>query len=109
MKVIEIELKKVQARLKRREVYLTLDDAAKKFLVDKGFQPEMGARPLRRIIEQFLEDPLAEKLLMHPDEGRKTSVTVEGDHLVFNDQEVFPQHREIKQKAAKAVKSDSQV
>ena len=49
----------------------------------------MGARPLRRTIEQYLEDPLAEKLLMHPNEGRKCMVTVEGDHLVFKDQEVF--------------------
>lgn len=107
MQVIEIELKKVQARLKRREVYLTVDDAAKKFLVDKGFQPEMGARPLRRIIEEYLEDPLAEKLLMHPDEGRKCLVTIEGDQLVFVDQEVFPQHKEIKQKAKAATKSEA--
>ncbi len=54
----------------------------------------MGARPLRRTIEQFIEDPLAEKLLLHPDEGRKCLVTVEGDHLIFIDQEVFPQHKE---------------
>ncbi len=105
LQVIAIELKKVQSRLNRREVYLTLDDKAKDFLVDKGFQPEMGARPLRRTIEQYLEDPLAEKLLMHPDEGRKCLVTVEGDHLVFVDQEVFPQHKEIKQKVASAPKS----
>lgn len=88
--VIEIEIKKVQARLKRREIILTLDDKAKSFLVDKGFQPEMGARPLRRTIEQYLEDPLAEKLLMHPHEGRKCLVTVEDDKIVFIDEEVFP-------------------
>ena len=70
MQVIEIEIKKIaKAPARRREVYMTLDESAKKFLVEKGFQPEMGARPLRRTIEQYLEDPLAEKLLMHPDEG----------------------------------------
>lgn len=100
LKVINIELKKVQARLNRREVYLVLDESAKAFLVEKGFQPEMGARPLRRTIEQYLEDPLAEKLLMHPDEGRKCLVKIEGDHLIFIDEEVFPQHKEVKQKAA---------
>lgn len=102
--VIEIEIKKVQDRLKRREVYITLDDKAKNFLVDKGFQPEMGARPLRRTIEQYLEDPLAEKLLMHPDEGRRCLVTIEegADHLSFVDQEVFSHYKEpppTKQKA----------
>lgn len=94
LKVIVIETQKVQKRLQRREVYIELDEKAQSFLVDKGFQPEMGARPLRRTIEQYLEDPLAEKLLLHPDEGRRCLVTVEGDHLVFIDQEVFKQHKQ---------------
>lgn len=99
LQVIEIELKKVQSRLTKRKVYLTLDEAAKSFLVEKGFQPEMGARPLRRTIEQFLEDPLAEKLLMFPNEGRRSVVTVEGDQLVFKDEEVFPQDAKEPQKS----------
>ncbi len=90
LKVIELEIAKVQGRLLRRDLHITLDDKAKGFLVDKGFQPEMGARPLRRTIEQYLEDPLAEKVLMHPDEGRRCLVTVEGDQLVFIDQEIIP-------------------
>ncbi len=89
MQVIELEVKKVQNRLERKEIYLTLDDKAKNYLVEKGFQPEMGARPLRRIIEQYLEDPLAEKILMNPDEGRRTTVTIEDDKLIFKDKEVF--------------------
>lgn len=93
LKVIEIELKKLLARLERREVFVTLDDKAKEFLVDKGFQPEMGARPLRRTIEQYLEDPLSEKLLMSPNEGRRTMVTVADDKLSFIDEEVFPRHK----------------
>ena len=47
LKVIEIEVKKVQDRLKKRDISITLDDKAKEFLVDIGFEPEMGARPLR--------------------------------------------------------------
>lgn len=98
LKVIVIETEKVQKRLNRREIFIELDEKAKSFLVDKGFQPEMGARPLRRTIEQYLEDPLAEKLLLHPDEGRRCLITVEGDHLVFIDQEVFKQHKLPSQK-----------
>jgi ATP-dependent Clp protease ATP-binding subunit ClpC len=107
MKVIDIEIKKVQARLERREVYLSLDEKAKEFLVDKGFQPEMGARPLRRIIQQYLEDPLAEKLLLQPNEGRRSLVTVENDAIVFIDQEVFPLHKEIKTKALASTKNST--
>ncbi len=89
LEVMELEIQKVQKRLERKEIYILLDDKAKKHLVDQGFQPEMGARPLRRVIEQHLEDPLAEKLLRHPDEGRRCYVTVEDGKLVFKDKEVF--------------------
>lgn len=99
--VIELEVKKVQNRLRKREVYITLDEKAKGFLVDKGFQPEMGARPLRRTIEQYLEDPLAEMLLMHPDEGRKCLVTVQDDHLQFVDEEVTQLKKEKVKAASK--------
>ena len=94
LQVIELEIAKMQIRLSQREVSIILDDLAKNFLVEKGFQPEMGARPLRRTIEQYLEDPLAEMVLMHPNEGRRSTVTVDGDKLVFVDQETFPLKRE---------------
>lgn len=90
LQVIELELQKVQQRLRRKEIFLTLDEAAKNFLVDKGFQPEMGARPLRRTIEQYVFDPLAEKLLLQPNEGRRCRVTSDGNSLIFVDEEVFP-------------------
>lgn len=90
MKVINIELKKLLNRLLKRDIIIELDDKAKEFLVDKGFQPEMGARPIRRTIEQYLEDPLAEKVLMHPNEGRRCLVTLENDNLVFIDKEIIP-------------------
>lgn len=90
LSVIGLELNKLMKRLEVRDVRIDLDEAAKNFLVDKGFQPEMGARPLRRTIEQYLEDPLAELLLLHPDEGRTALVTVDGDSLKIIDKEVHP-------------------
>jgi ATP-dependent Clp protease ATP-binding subunit ClpC len=92
MEVIELEVKKVQARLLRKHIYIELDQKAKDFLVSKGFQPEMGARPLRRVIELHLEDPLSEKILLHPDAGGSWLVTVEGDKVLFIDQE--PPHND---------------
>ncbi len=86
IRVIDLEVKKLQARLARKNVFLTLDEKAKDLLVNKGFQPEMGARPLRRTIEQDLEDPLAEKLLLNPGKGGSWLVTVEGDKFLFVDQ-----------------------
>lgn len=64
--VVQLELTKLQNRLKEKHIQLNLSQDAVEFLVNKGFQPEMGARPIRRTIEEFIEDALAEKLLQSP-------------------------------------------
>ena len=87
LEVIDLEVSKVKKRLERKKISIALDTKAKDFLVEKGFQPEMGARPLRRVIEQYLEDPLAEQLLKHPDKGGNWLVTCENEKLVFLDAE----------------------
>jgi len=61
--IIDIELGKVSGRLKEKNLTLVLTDEAKEFLIEKGTSLEYGARPLRRAIEQHLEDPLSEDLL----------------------------------------------
>jgi ATP-dependent Clp protease ATP-binding subunit ClpC len=81
MKIVDIEVAKLQKRLAERKVTITLDDAAREFLVEKGNVPEMGARPLRRVIEEQLEDPLAEQLLRQPGEGQRGLVTVEDEKI----------------------------
>lgn len=86
LNVIDLELRKVQSRLTRKNMHITLDAKAKELLVQKGFQPEMGARPLRRVIEHELEDPLAEKILLNPDKGGNWTVTVEDGKFIFVDQ-----------------------
>ncbi|MDA0803704.1 MAG: ATP-dependent Clp protease ATP-binding subunit [Planctomycetota bacterium] len=63
VQIIEIELGKLRERLAHRKMKLELDQPAKDFLIDKGYNPDFGARPLRRAISQFVEDPLAEALL----------------------------------------------
>jgi ATP-dependent Clp protease ATP-binding subunit ClpC len=88
--IVELEIKKVQKRIEKKSITIHLDDAAKDFLVDQSYQPEMGARPLRRTIEHHLEDILAEKVLTSPNEGRKCLVTIKDEKIVFIDEEVFP-------------------
>ena len=62
-RIINIEMEKVEARMRGKKLVLHLSDAARDFLIDKGHNPQYGARPLRRAIERFIEDPLAEELL----------------------------------------------
>ncbi len=62
-RIIGIELAKVEDRMRERKLVLHLSDAARDFLIDRGFNPQYGARPLRRTIERHIEDPLAEEML----------------------------------------------
>ena len=61
--VIDLELGKVRKRLQEKGLAIEMTDEAKEFLVKKGSNTDFGARPLRRAIESFIEDPLAEELL----------------------------------------------
>ncbi len=61
--IVEYELNKVFKRIIEHGLHLQLDPASKEFLIDKGFNPEFGARPLRRAIEHYIEDPLSEQML----------------------------------------------
>jgi ATP-dependent Clp protease ATP-binding subunit ClpC len=61
--IVEYELRKVRKRLTEKNISLELEDSAKDFLIEKGYNPDFGARPLRRAMEQQLEDPLSEAIL----------------------------------------------
>jgi ATP-dependent Clp protease ATP-binding subunit ClpC len=61
--IVDLEVSKLVKRLAEKEVALTLTPEARDFLSEKGFDPAYGARPMRRAVERFLEDPLAESLL----------------------------------------------
>jgi ATP-dependent Clp protease ATP-binding subunit ClpC len=70
--IIDIELEKVAKRLKEKNLKLTLTEAAKDLIRERGTNKEFGARPLRRAIENLIEDQLAEKLLLGEFHGKDT-------------------------------------
>ncbi len=70
--VIDLELSKVRERLGERGLKLLLTDEAKKYLIKKGSNTDFGARPLRRAIENYVEDPLSEELLKGEFQGKDT-------------------------------------
>ncbi|MCS6977320.1 MAG: ATP-dependent Clp protease ATP-binding subunit [Gemmatales bacterium] len=73
-RIVDIELGKVFKRLQERGMKLKLTPEAREHLIDKGYSPEFGARPLRRAIEHLLEDPLAEELLRGTFAGKDTII-----------------------------------
>jgi len=102
-KIVELMLSQVQGQLKEKDIKLEVTDAAKDYLGEKGYDPAFGARPLRRIIERLLEDPLSDALLggiFHPgkpieidyqenEDGKRIIVLKQGDKVVLK--EVEPQ------------------
>ncbi len=86
--ILDLEFKQIQKRVGDREMSLELTDQARDFLIDKGYDPEYGARHLRRVVERYVEDPLAEEILRGTlEEGSRIVGDVEGDKLVFTTDE----------------------
>lgn len=63
IKIIDIQIARLEKRLVEKNISLSIPKAVKEFLVDKGFDAKYGARPLRRVIQKYLEDPLSEEIL----------------------------------------------
>jgi ATP-dependent Clp protease ATP-binding subunit ClpC len=81
-KIVDLELDLVRERLAEHEIELEITEDAMDLLAEKGYDPDFGARPLRRAIQDLLEDPLAEKLLSGDFvAGDKVSIERDGDEL----------------------------
>jgi ATP-dependent Clp protease ATP-binding subunit ClpC len=84
LQIVDLEVNKVKRRLKLKEIEIILDEPAHEFVINKGYDPTYGARPMRRAVEKYLEDPLAEELLKGTVKaGDIVEVTVAGEKLAF--------------------------
>jgi ATP-dependent Clp protease ATP-binding subunit ClpC len=84
IKIVELETTNFSKRLTERKITLEFTQEAKDLLIEKGYDEKYGARPLRRAVEHYLEDPLAEALLRGDvKDGEPVVVSREGDKLIF--------------------------
>jgi ATP-dependent Clp protease ATP-binding subunit ClpC len=84
IRILDLEIAKVTTRLESKGIALSLSADAGEFLLEKGFDQAMGARPLRRAVQRFLEDPLAEEILRGDLRGADKVNVIKGDGgLVF--------------------------
>jgi len=82
--IVDIQMQHLARRLAERHITLELSDAARDFLAEKGYDRVYGARPLKRAIQQYIENPLAMELLKgYFGEGTRIRAEQEGDHIVF--------------------------
>ncbi|MGL4238984.1 ATP-dependent chaperone ClpB [Tabrizicola sp.] len=97
--IVEIQLKRLEARLAARKITLELDATAKAWLADEGYDPVFGARPLKRVIQRQLQDPLSEMLLAGEVlDGSVIQVTAGPEGLMIGDR-VVQSNRERPQSA----------
>ncbi|MCQ0090964.1 ATP-dependent chaperone ClpB [Roseovarius sp. M141] len=84
--IVDVQLERLKKRLAGRKITLELDEDAKKWLADEGYDPVFGARPLKRVLQRTIQDPLAEMLLAGDVSDDSTvSVTVGPDGLIIGD------------------------
>ena len=84
--IVDIQLARLQKRLMGRKITLAFDDAAKTWLADEGYDPVFGARPLKRVIQRALQDPLAELLLSgEVKDGDTVAVSAGAEGLIIGD------------------------
>lgn len=84
--IVDIQLARLQKRLMGRKITLAFDDAAKTWLADEGYDPVFGARPLKRVIQRALQDPLAELLLSGDvKDGDTVAVSAGAEGLIIGD------------------------
>ena len=83
-KIVDIQVKKLGNRLADKNIELNLSDSARSFIAEKGYDPTYGARPLKRVIQHYLENPLSMEILKsNIQEGSRVSATLDGDQIVF--------------------------
>jgi len=99
--IVDIQLKRLQKLLDERKISLDLDESARVWLADKGYDPAYGARPLKRVIQREVQDPLAEKILLGevPD-GSNVKVTGGTNKLLFLPRVDGGKDKKAKEKAA---------
>ncbi len=89
-KIIDVQLERLRSMLADRNVTLELDDSAKELLMREGYDPTYGARPLKRAIQSYIQNPLAVKLLQGEIQpGQTVRVSANGDQMEFKTKEAF--------------------
>ena len=87
--IVDIQISRLQKLLDERKITITLDEAAREWLGEAGYDPVFGARPLKRVIQKQVQDPLAEQLLKGEIfDGEHLKLSVEAGQLTLNGQKI---------------------
>lgn len=91
LEVLQLQINEIAEQLEEKNIQLHVTDKAKEWLLEKGYEPDYGARPLRRTLQRYVEDAIAEEVIKGKfQEGSVISVTLEKDTLLFTDVKSLP-------------------
>jgi ATP-dependent Clp protease ATP-binding subunit ClpB len=103
-KIVELELSKVEKRLKAKEINIKISEKAKELLVKDGFDPSLGARPLKRTIQRLILDPLSVKIVINEiSEGSMVLIDASGNKITFETPKILIQPKETKKLISRSV------
>ena len=83
-KIIDLQIKEINERLKEKDIEIVLSKEAKEFLIEKGYDPAYGARPLKRVIQKYILDELALEMIKGKIKSGKIAVKIEKDKIYFS-------------------------
>jgi ATP-dependent Clp protease ATP-binding subunit ClpB len=87
VRIVDIQIQRLARRLADNDITLILSNGAKQFIAEKGYDPVYGARPIKRVIQQYIENPLSMEILKGSiTQGSKISAEVRDDQVVFQTQ-----------------------
>jgi ATP-dependent Clp protease ATP-binding subunit ClpB len=88
-KIVDIQIARLQKLLSERKITIEIDDKARTWLANRGYDPAYGARPLKRVIQRHVQDPLAEQILAgRVKDGDTVRLSVRDGELVLNGEPV---------------------
>ncbi len=88
-KIVDIQMERLQKLLADRKITIELNDQARSWLANRGYDPAYGARPLKRVIQRHVQDPLAEQILAgRIKDGETVKITVRDGDLALNGEPV---------------------
>jgi len=83
-KIVDLELSRVEKRLSAKEIRIQISEKAKELLVKEGFDPNLGARPLKRVIQRLILDPLSIKIVTNEiSEGSNILIDEQNGKIIF--------------------------
>jgi ATP-dependent Clp protease ATP-binding subunit ClpB len=83
-RIVDIQFARLEKLVAERRITLALEPSAREWLADRGYDPAYGARPLKRVIQREVQDPLAERILMGEiGDGAAVAISAGGDRLLF--------------------------